>query len=95
MIPSFQELIRAAVFRAGIDDRLAAAIIASDDVEAGRIVREAATAELAEWAEIRAKEAEAHRDAFAKSEADAKARERDREAWAEMTADMRAHEAGE
>lgn len=107
MIPSYQELIRISVSRAGIDDRLAAALAAGDDLAAGRILREAASAELDEWVQMRAEEAEAARDEVSDDELAAAFRDvyrsefadrqRDdaREAWGEMTADMRAHEAGE
>lgn len=65
-----------------VNDRIAAALIAGDDAECGRIIREAVGVAMAEWRELEALRAENEAD-------DA------RELWREMTADVRAHEACE
>lgn len=65
-----------------VTDRIGAALVAGDDAECGRIIREAVGVAMADWREIEALRAENDAD-------DA------RELWREMTADMRAHEAGE
>lgn len=88
-----------------VRERIAAAIVAGDDLEAGRIIREAVNARLADWRELEtpdvdeAELAQAFRDVYAANDIRAAYREKQRddarEVWAEMTADMRAHEAGE
>jgi len=44
------DAIDSAVFR--VRERIAAAIMAGDDLEAGRIIREAVSARLADWREL-------------------------------------------
>ena len=85
------DAIESAMFR--VRERIAAAIVAGDDLEAGRIIREAVNARLADWRELERPDpvsdevlTQAFRDVYAAQGA---------EQWAEMTADMRAHEAGE
>ena len=44
------DAIDTAIFR--VRERIAAAIVAGDDLEAGRIIREAVNARLADWSEL-------------------------------------------
>lgn len=89
------DAIDSAVFR--VRERIAAAIVAGNDLEAGRIIRAEAERQIAERRELDAPSevsdaelAAAFRDVYA-AERDYKLREQ----WAEITADVRKHEAGE
>ena len=53
--------IHDALYVAGAVDRIAAALIAGDDAEAGRLIREAVGVAMAEWRELEA-ERQAQRD---------------------------------
>lgn len=98
------DAIDAAVSRVRV--QVAAALIAGDDLEAGRIIREAVNVRLASIRELERPSdvsdeelAEAFRDVYAANDLRAAYREKQRddarEVWAEMTAEVRAHEAGE
>lgn len=97
------EHIDTAFYARGVRERIAAAIVAGDDAEIGRLIRAETSKALADWHELNTpadpladeRLAAAFRDIFAASEVRAKRRDDDREQWAEATADMRAHEAGE
>ena len=94
------DAIEAAVSR--VRAQVAAALIAGDDLEAGRIIREAVNVRLASIRDLERPDtvsddelAECFRDVYAAEEMRARYREKQREQWAEMTAEVRAHEAGE
>lgn len=86
---------------ARVVSQVAAALVAGNDAEAGRIIRTEAERQIADWRELDAPSlvsdaelAAAFRDVWG-AEIAAKRRDDANEVWAKVTADVRAHEAGE